>query len=124
MIKITNETLMNSVAAINEMGQLKLPLTSIRPMAKTMRVLQTELNDLQETQRSFHKNMPEKSDGQSVEDHGKEVKAYTKNFNDEWEILAKKELELPIDKISIDLFGDTKDFSAGSLMTLDWLIEF
>lgn len=125
MIKIKNKILIESVGAISQMGLLLLPIPSIRPMAKTMRILQTELENVTVIQNAAIKGLPVKEENEKQKDFDKRVAEFKKEYEKQYAEFLETEIEIPVEKFSIDLLGaDQRNFSAAALMTLDWLIEF
>lgn len=124
MIKITVKTLLASVGALTQLNQLSLPINSVRPIAKMARVIETELQDIDKARATIAATMPVQNTDEDKDAFNKRMNEWQTKTNAEWDEFTKTEVELAIDKFNVSLLGETKDFNADALMTLDWLIEF
>ncbi len=121
-IKITNRVLTESVGALSQVGALLLPMASIKPIAKVMRVLQTELNDVTVAQTAAQKEA-EALPREEMETDEQYAARKSKYADQKIQEFYDIEIEIPVDKFSADLLGDQK-MGASVLMILDWLIDF
>lgn len=122
-MKIKIETLLNSVPAMQELMNLKLPIVVSFKISKALRTVDKELTAFNEVKNKRIKELGEEIvvDGKPT-GNWKVKEENSEAFNKEHKELVEKEVKLELPEIKISELGDVK-IEASVLMNLDWLIK-
>lgn len=122
-MKITNAQLVSSVPSLNVLNGLKLPVKASYWVAKTSRVVQNSIEDYQEALSKLQKKHAELDENDEMKTEGDKVIFKDPNaFQEEFQELLKMEVELNLNKISLDSLGDV-EIEPSLLYHLDWFLE-
>lgn len=123
MAKLPNRVLLNSVPALNEINQKKLPVRTAFKIVKVSRAVEETLKDYYTMLKALQEKHAELDDkGKMVTKENTIVMKDQEAFQEEFEELLNLDVDLKIDKISLNEL-DSVQVEPHFLYHLDWLLE-
>ena len=122
-MKLTNRQIVDSIAAIQALNVLKLPVKASFRIAKTARTIDEVLVDYNETMRKLREEYAEKDEDGKIKVDGDIIVFHDMDgFMKAREELLGIETEVNIKKVDLDDFGGV-EIEPSVLSSITWLIN-